>query len=158
MMKKICYLAGGFHSDWQNNTMRLLKNLNFYDPKSKKFIDYGLPTTFGDVIDVIADAIDLPDFDGDVIFKEEMNFAEYTAWDLWAIRNSDVVFLYQEKTSPGVAAFMEAAYAKGLGKTVIVCTELNNSRIPDRYIAFVEAFGDIIFHDYSEAIKFLSKL
>ena len=92
MTKKVCYLAGGFHSDWQNNTMRMLKNFNFYDPKTKKFIDYSLPTTFNVVVDTIEEALEIPDFEGNLFFKEKMNFAEYTTWDLWAIRNSDVVF------------------------------------------------------------------
>jgi len=147
-MKKVCYLAGGFHSDWQERTMKMLRNLNFYTPKGKCLIE--------SVNDIGCIQHGVVGVDG--VYKDVMSIPEYKAWDLFAIRNSDIVFLYHERTHPGFADCMEAAYAKGLGKTIVICTELENTKVSDRYIAFVESFGDIVFHDYVEAINFLTTL
>ena len=61
------YLAGGFHSGWQDLVKARTSNLGFFDPREYKL-----------------DTAEL-----------------YTAWDLNAIRESDWVFAYLEKSNPG---------------------------------------------------------
>jgi hypothetical protein len=51
----------------------------------------------------------------------------------------------------------EAGYAKGLGKTVILVLEKNNTTIKDRYLDFLRTVSDIVFDDLDSGIKFLSK-
>lgn len=83
-------------------------------------------------------------------------FREFGTWDLHGVRHCDIVFYYAEKDNPGVGYLMEAAYGKGLGKTVIGVIEPNN-HINDRYLAFVKLFSDIVFDDFDKAIEYLGK-
>ena len=94
-MKQKVYLAGGFYGDidgknWQDHIKEKFKgDFIFLDPRSKEFDTAG----------------------------QRMTFDEYTAWDLWAIRTADIVFVYSQRTNPGQGYIVEAGYAKGLGKT-----------------------------------------
>ena len=81
---------------------------------------------------------------------------EYSLWDLHAIKCADIVFVYLEKDNPGiVGAAVEAGYAKGLGKTVILVQERENAHIKDRYIDFVKSVSDIVFDNLSDGIAYL---
>lgn len=47
--------------------------------------------------------------------------AEYTRWDLNAIRQSDIVIGYMESTNPGgYSLALEIGFARALGKTVLL--------------------------------------
>jgi nucleoside 2-deoxyribosyltransferase len=49
---------------------------------------------------------------------------EYTAWDLQAVRDADVVFAYLEKSNPyGFNLAFEVGYAHALGKPIIFVDE-----------------------------------
>ena len=126
------YLAGGFHGNWQNHVKEnLSSHFLFFDP--------------------LYNALN-PDKT-----RKELSFAEYTTLDLHGIKTSDVVFVYSERTNPGQGYIVEAGYAKGLGKTVILVREPNNEHMPDKYLNFIDCVADIVFETLDEGIKFLSK-
>lgn len=78
---------------------------------------------------------------------------EYQVVDLYNIRRCDILFAYLEASNPGGAALVgECGYAKGLGKTVIVVNEKD-----DKYMKFIEAFADIVFTNFDEAVEFLKR-
>jgi len=146
-MKKICYLAGGFHSEWQEDTIKFVENLDFYTPKGKCLTTHGrIPIASSGILDE------------NNVYKDTLSGEEYSCWDLYAIRNSDIVFVYGEKSNPGFGYLMEAAYAFALGKTVVMCIETPHEKIPDRYFDFAKAFSSVFFTDYESAINFLQLL
>ncbi len=129
-MKQKVYLAGGFKSDWQDLVKKNI-DLIWLDPKVKE---------------------------RDVREQEPMTLEEYGTWDLHHIKQSDIVFVYCETTNPScIGLSVEAGYAKGLGKTVILVLEKNNLTIRDRYLDFLKTVSDIVFDDLDSGIKFLSK-
>lgn len=129
-MKQKVYLAGGFKSDWQDLVKKNI-DLIWLDPKVKE---------------------------RDVREQEPMTLEEYGTWDLHHIKQSDIVFVYCEATNPScIGLSVEAGYAKGLGKTVILVLEKNNLTIRDRYLDFLKTVSDIVFDDLDSGIKFLSK-
>lgn len=76
------------------------------------------------------------------------------AWDLAAIRSSDVVLAYFEADNPsGVGTATEAGYATGLGIPVIVVNES-----PIKYIKFVEAVATIVEPSLESAVNRLRAL
>jgi nucleoside 2-deoxyribosyltransferase len=88
------YLAGGMRSKWQDAVMDAID----IDIAGARFYD---PRTHG--------------------LKDE---ADYTVWDMAAIRRSDVVFAYLEADNPsGFGMSNEIAYAAALGKYVIFVDE-----------------------------------
>ncbi|HUT79558.1 MAG TPA: nucleoside 2-deoxyribosyltransferase domain-containing protein [Candidatus Bathyarchaeia archaeon] len=132
-MKPKLYLAGGFHGDWRKIIKELLKD-------SFIFLD---PLT--------------PEIDPESGKRKNLSFDEYTAWDLWAIRTADIVFVYSEKTNPGQGYIVEAGYAKGLGKTVILVREDDNEYMPDKYLQFLDCIADYKTFSLTEGIKVLSR-
>ena len=130
------YLAGGMHTNWQDKVMGELENKDvvFYNPCNKNGVKYNPEK------------------------GEQMSFEEFIGWDVHHIRNCDIVFVYGEKDNPGVGYMMEAAYAKGLGKTVVAVVEEDNKHIPTRYIDFMKPLADVYFRSFSDGVKFLSSL
>ena len=133
MNKLKVYTAGGFHGDWRDV---------FKNRMQDKF--------------TILDPL-VPELDDK---KERLNlsFPEYTAWDLWAIRTADIVFVYSQNTNPGQGYIVEAGYAKGLGKTVVLVRETENIHMPDRYLMFIDCIADYVCNDFTEGLDFLSRL
>jgi nucleoside 2-deoxyribosyltransferase len=126
------YLAGGFHGDWRKRVHSTLwKDYKFLDPLEPEL-----------------------DKDGK---RKQLPFEEYTAWDLWAIRTADVVFVYSEATNPGQGYIVEAGYAKGLGKTVILVREPNNQHMPDKYLSFLDCIADYKTDDLLKGIEILKR-
>lgn len=123
----IVYLAGGFHGDWQTKVKEECPTLIFLDPKDKE--------TKG----------------------RKLSLKEYTDWDLEAIRSSELVFVYYEKTNPGVGCLMELGYAYGLGKGVIFVQEPEHETIKDRYIDFGKGLCHIHCQSLEEGIEALKK-
>ena len=129
-MKQTVYLAGGFNSDWAKNIKDNLKE-HFYiiNPKEKEFSN------------------------------EErilMNVNEYGKWDLHYIKKSDIVFVYVERTNKScIGLSVEAGYAKGLNKTVILVLEPNHETIKDSYLSFITQVADIVFNDIHDAYNYL---
>ena len=123
------YLAGGFRSNWQERVKNHLKGkFILYNPREKEY-------------------------SGSERFPMSLN--EYGSWDLHHIKMSDIVFIYVERTNPGVAHLIEASYAKGLGKTVILVLEPNNKHIEDRYLEFIKLISDVAFDNIEDGLNFL---
>jgi nucleoside 2-deoxyribosyltransferase len=127
------YLAGGFHGNWRQEVHNafLLKDVKFLDPLE-------------------------PELDAEGK-RKMLPFAEYTAWDLWAIRTADVVFVYSEASNPGQGYIVEAGYAKGLGKTVILVRERGNLHMPDKYLNFLDAIADYATDNLEHGINVLKR-
>lgn len=130
------YLAGGFHGNWRELVHTELpayidRKVVFLDPLEPELDDNGK--------------------------RKNLPFEEYTAWDLWAIRTADVVFVYSEATNPGQGYIVEAGYAKGLGKTVILVREENNQYMPDKYLKFLDCIADYKTNNLHEGIKMLKR-
>lgn len=86
-----------------------------------------------------------------------LTLTEFGTWDLHYIKQCDIVFAYMEKNNPsGIGMSVEIGFAKGLGKTVILCLEENNEFIKDKYLEFMKKASDIVFTDLEDAIKYLS--
>jgi nucleoside 2-deoxyribosyltransferase len=127
-MNKV-YLAGGFKSDWANNVIKCSDNIHFINPKDKEFKN------------------------GERII---MNVNEYGKWDLHYIRNSDILFVYVERTNTScIGLCCEAGYAKGLGKTVITVLEPNHETIKDNYLSFITQVSDIVFTNLEDGVEYL---
>ena len=127
-MNKV-YLAGGFKSDWANQVSKCSDKIQFINPKDKEFKN------------------------GQRIV---MNVNEYGKWDLHFIRNSDIVFVYVERTNTScIGLCCEAGYAKGLGKTVITVLEPNHETIKDKYLSFITQVSDIVFTNIEDGIEYL---
>ena len=109
------YLAGGFRGGWQDRVIEA-----FNEP-------------FGEYLDV--EFVD-PRKHG---LKEE---ADYTEWDLRAIRECDVVFAVSEHDNPsGYGLMLEIGYAKALGKQIIFC-ELGSDPVRTRYYGMARVVSD----------------
>jgi nucleoside 2-deoxyribosyltransferase len=87
------------------------------------------------------------------------NRAEYTTWDLEAIRRSDYVFAYLEASNPGgYALALEVGYGKALGKCVIVVEEKPAADAQAaRYFEMVTEAADASFSTLQEGITFLQQ-
>lgn len=136
MLQKV-YLAGGFRTDWgqevEDKCNPVFNNpvdkFEFINPKKKEFKD-GIRTV--------------------------MEVTEYGQWDLHMIRKSDIVLVYVERDNTGcIGLSVEAGYAKGLGKTVILVLEPHHETIPDRYLQFIEQVADITFDNLESATEYL---
>jgi nucleoside 2-deoxyribosyltransferase len=123
------YLAGGFKSNWQADVVSIYSKFEWINPRDKEFV-------LGD--------------------RVVMNVNEYGKWDLHFIRQSDIVFVYVEKSNTScIGLSCEAGYAKGLGKTVISVIEPNHETIKDEYLSFITQVSDIVFNDLKNGISYL---
>lgn len=128
-MKQTVYLAGGFKSDWANKVKQSSKNFKWINPKDKEYKN------------------------GERIV---MDVNEYGKWDLHFIKQSDIVFVYVEKSNTScIGLCCEAGFAKGLGKTVIVVLEPNHETIKDSYLSFITQVADIVFQDLESGVNYL---
>lgn len=139
MFKKI-YLAGGFSNkerpDWRSVIANKLKsqatnlgNPILFDPEKKEISNY-----------------------------VRMQPDTYTTWDLEAIKQSDIVFVYIDKNLIPVGALLELGYAKALGKTIITCIEEDNLNIQTNRFAIVREMSNINTNDLTKAIEILTSL
>ena len=85
--------------------------------------------------------------------------AEYTAWDLEAIRRSDCIFAYLEPTNPGgYALALEIGFAKALGKFVVLIDEKSvGDDQAARYLEMLTETSEVSFKSLQEGIDFLEK-
>ena len=129
MKKQKVYLAGGMKSDWAKRVKESSNNFYWLDPKEKEYKDNS---------------------------KIIMEVNEYGKWDLHFIKQSDIVFVYVERTNPsGIGLSVEAGYAKGLGKTVILVLEPNHDTIKDTHLSFITQVADIVFEELESGINYL---
>jgi hypothetical protein len=81
-------------------------------------------------------------------------FEDYSFLDVLALRQCDLVIAYLELENPsGAGLIAEVAYAKGLGKSVLLINEKQ-----DRYTRFVENFADLVFHRLEDAVPVISRI
>lgn len=81
---------------------------------------------------------------------------EYTAWDLYAIRKSDWIFVYLEADNPGIGLNVEIGYAKALGKGIIFVCDSNHPQF--NYFGLARACSDIVYYSLKDGIRFLTTL
>lgn len=80
--------------------------------------------------------------------------AEYTAWDLAAVAQADIIFAYMEVDNPsGIGMACEAAYGKALGKLVVFVNEHES-----KYLRFVDELADVSFTRFLDGLHFLSSI
>ena len=128
-MNQKVYLAGGFRTEWASTVKHSSNNFNWIDPKQKEFKNNE---------------------------RIIMNVDEYGKWDLHFIKQSDIVFVYIERTNTScIGLCCEAGYAKGLGKTVITVLEPKHETIKDNYLSFVTQVSDIVFDNLDDGIEYL---
>ena len=83
--------------------------------------------------------------------------AEYTRWDLAAIRESDIVLANMEATNPGgYALALEVGFASALKKQVILVDQLRDPTI-SRYFEMVRQCSDVVLKTVNEAVQYLSQ-
>jgi nucleoside 2-deoxyribosyltransferase len=81
--------------------------------------------------------------------------SEYVLWDLDAIRHSDLVIAYMERSNPGgYSLALEVGFAHALGKKIILveehpCTERH------RYFSMVREVATKTFSSLAEALDFV---
>lgn len=85
-----------------------------------------------------------------------MTPSEYGKWDLHYIRQADIVFVYVERDNTScIGLSVEAGYAKGIGKTVILVLESNHETIKDSYLQIITQVSDVIFDNFEDGINYL---
>jgi nucleoside 2-deoxyribosyltransferase len=120
------YLAGGFHTGWQDELMDAVPQFAFLDPRVHGLTDR----------------------------------ADYTSWDLEAIRCSDLVFAYLEAANPaGYSLALEVGYAKALGKCVVLVDEKSAlDGETRRYLGMVQECANIVFESFEEGLSYMKEL
>jgi nucleoside 2-deoxyribosyltransferase len=89
-----------------------------------------------------------------------LNSKEYTIWDLFYVKNCDVVFAYMQKDNPsGFGLTLEVGYAKALNKLIILVDEksLFEKDFSEKF-RIVRESASIVFDNLSDGINFLKKL
>lgn len=84
----------------------------------------------------------------------------YTAWDLEAVRRSDVVLAYLDKDNPsGYGLAVEVGYAAAAGKHVIFVDEksASNEKVA-RYLQIIHQTANVSFAGLDEALEYLKRL
>jgi nucleoside 2-deoxyribosyltransferase len=120
------YLAGGFHSGWQDKVREWVPSLTFYDPADRDpSVNMSLEE-FG--------TWDLHHVKScDLVFA----YAERTNPSLLGLS-------------------VEIGYAAGLGKTVILVLEDDHEHFKDRYMQFLRKAADVTFDDLADAVHYLA--
>ena len=83
---------------------------------------------------------------------------EFTHWDLFYIKNCDILFAYMENENPsGIGLALEVGYAKALDKIVVLVDErsANDEFIKDKF-RIVRDSATIVYENISEGIEYLS--
>jgi len=85
---------------------------------------------------------------------------EYTAWDLYALKSSDVLFVYFESSNPsGYGLSLEAGFAYALGKTIVFVDEKTASDpVAGRRLGMLRSTASVVFDNLDDGIEFLHHL
>lgn len=136
-LKKV-YLAGGMKSGWQDQVKSIYfkktsaESGPFVHPKHK------LNCVFFDPRDNNTRVAQI-----------------FTNWDLFYLRQADIVFAYLEADNPsGLGLAAEIGYAKALGQTIIFV----NEQTDNRYVKFVEQISDVVLDNIEEGMVCLARL
>jgi nucleoside 2-deoxyribosyltransferase len=131
------YLSGGFQSEWQTKVIAGCgEDFVFYNPKDKS-------ETYQK---------DLTEEEKERQEKSQRP-CHWWAWDIYAIRKADIVFVYQEDYRPkllGPGNILELGMAIALNKLIIFVNELDH-----RYFNQFSDLGFPTFKTLDEGIQYL---
>lgn len=85
---------------------------------------------------------------------------EYTIWDLYYVKNCDILFGYMQKENPsGFGLTLEIGYAAALGKPIILVDEKSivDEDFKNRFRIVQEA-SSIVFENLDDGINFLRSI
>lgn len=110
------------------------------------------------------EVINLVGQDGYIYFNPREHFLsnanEYTMWDLFYVKNCDVIFAYMQKDNlSGFGLTLEIGYAAALGKQIILVDE--KSSFDEKFeqkFKIVRESSSIVFDSFSDGINFLKNL
>lgn len=84
--------------------------------------------------------------------------AEYTRWDLEAVRQSNIILANMEASNPaGYSLALEVGFAKALGKRIFLVDQVENPSV-HRYFEMVRQCSERVFPTLEEAIDHLLSL
>ncbi len=84
--------------------------------------------------------------------------AEYTRWDLEAVRQSDIVLANMEASNPGgYSLALEVGFAKALDKRIFMVDQVENPSV-SRYFEMVRQCSECVFPTLDEALEHLLSL
>jgi len=84
--------------------------------------------------------------------------AEYTRWDLEAVRQSDIVLANMEASNPGgYSLALEVGFANALGKRVFMVDQVKDPTVR-RYFEMVRQCSELVFPTLGEALDHLMSL
>jgi nucleoside 2-deoxyribosyltransferase len=84
--------------------------------------------------------------------------AEYTRWDLEALRQSDIVLANMEASNPGgYSLALEVGFARALSKRIFMVDQVEEPSVR-RYFEMVRQCSERVFPTLDEAIDFLASL
>ena len=85
---------------------------------------------------------------------------QYTAWDLYAIRACDVLFVYFEANNPsGYGLSLEVGFAHALSKTIVLVDEKTAADpVTGQRLGMLRTVADVVFVDLDSGIEFLHSL
>lgn len=85
---------------------------------------------------------------------------EYAIWDLFYVKNADIVFAYMQSNNPsGYGLTLEIGYAAALGKPIILIDEKSKAdELFKANFAFVRETASIVFEELNDGIIFLKNL
>ncbi len=88
------------------------------------------------------------------------NSAEYTFWDLFYVKQSDILFAYMQEDNPsGIGLTLEIGYARAMDKSIILVDE--RSAIDETFanrFKIVRESSTIVFDNLNDGIEFLKKI
>ena len=85
---------------------------------------------------------------------------EYTFWDLFYVKQSDILFAYMEKDNPsGIGLTLEVGYARAMDKSIILVDErsANDETFKERF-KIVRESSTVVFDNLNDGINFLKKI
>ncbi len=84
--------------------------------------------------------------------------AEYTRWDLEAVRQSDIVLANMEASNAGgYSLALEVGFAKALGKRIFMVDQIEDPTVK-RYFEMVRQCSERVFPTLGEALDYLLTL
>ncbi|WP_159798933.1 nucleoside 2-deoxyribosyltransferase domain-containing protein [Flavobacterium sp. MK4S-17] len=85
---------------------------------------------------------------------------EYTFWDLFYVKQSDILFAYMQSDNPsGIGLTLEVGYARAMDKSIILIDE--KSKVDKNFAArfeIVRESATIVFDNLEDGINFLKKI
>lgn len=127
---KRIYLAGGMHNNWRG----VVKNQLKHNSDTYAFLD--------------------------PMEHKLRSPAEYTYWDLRAIRNCDILLAYMEQSNPsGWGMNLEIGYAKALRRVILLVIPDDFTRDDERsrYFGMARECADVNFKTLHDATNFLKQ-